>query len=64
MQILGEVRLPTLDGVEIQPNVFLIGEPTPRPDLGPTSFACLANVAGALCLVELTLRLSATMKRG
>ena len=53
----GELILPKLDGVEITPGVFLIGEPTPRPDLGKTSLACLADVEGMLYTVELTIKL-------
>ena len=52
----GELILPKMDGIEIEPGIFLIGEPTPRPDLGKTSLACLANVYGKLCTVELTIR--------
>lgn len=52
----GELKMPKCSGKEIRPGVFLIGEPTPRPDLGPNKFACLADVSGALCLVELSIR--------
>ena len=52
----GKLTLPKMDGVEIKPGVFLIGEPTPRPDLGKTSLVCLADVHGMLCTVELTIK--------
>ena len=55
-KITGNLDLPKMDGKEVRPGVFLIGEPTPRPDLGPTSMVCLANVEGMLALVELRLR--------
>jgi hypothetical protein len=56
-ELLGTVELPKTDGCEIRPGVFLIGEPTQRPDLGPNKMACLADVGGALCVVELSMRL-------
>jgi len=46
--------MPKLDGVEIQPGVTLIGEPSPMP--GTDKMRCLANVAGCLCLVELRIK--------
>jgi hypothetical protein len=51
------IILPKTDGVEIKPGIFLIGNLTPRPDLGKTSFSCLANYGGMLVVVELTLSL-------
>lgn len=56
-RLTGKLILPECDGKEIRPGVFLIGEPTPRPDLGPRSLACLADVCGTLAVVELTIRL-------
>lgn len=53
----GYVSLHDMDGMEITPGVFLIGNPTPRPDLGSNRMACLANVNGMLCTVELSIRL-------
>lgn len=47
----GTITLPKLDGTEIRPGVFLIGEPTPVP--GTDKMRMLANVGGALALVEL-----------
>ena len=55
MGIEGRITIPETDGVEIHPGVWLIGEPTPRPDLGKTAMACLANVNGMLAVVQLTI---------
>lgn len=52
-----ELQLPKMDGIEIRPNIFLIGEPTPIP--GTNLMRCLANVGGALCLIELTIKFGA-----
>lgn len=52
--VVGHIYLPRCDGVEISPGVKLIGEPTQRAD---GKLTCLANVNGALCVVELTLRI-------
>ena len=49
----GEINLPKMDGVEIRPGVVLIGEPTPIAETN--KLRCLANVLGALCIVELSL---------
>lgn len=46
-----QLQLPKMDGMEVEPGVWLIGEPTPMP--GTTKMRCLANVGGALCLIEL-----------
>ena len=51
--ITGELELPKLDGKEISPGIFLIGEPSPVD--GTDKLRCLANVGGMLALVELTL---------
>ncbi len=45
-----------VNGLEVKPGVFLIGDPTPRPDLGSDRFACLANYNGMLCVVELSIK--------
>jgi len=50
----GTLQLPRLDGKEIQPGIYLVGEPAPIP--GTDKLRCLANVGGALCLVELALK--------
>ncbi len=50
----GTMKLPTMDGAEISPGVFLIGEPTPVPDTN--KLRCLADVNGALVIVELALK--------
>jgi hypothetical protein len=47
----GTMTLPKLDGVEIHPGVFLIGEPTPVA--GTSLLRCLANAFGSLVLIEL-----------
>jgi hypothetical protein len=49
--------IPKLDGAQIALGTFLIGEPSPRPDLGPDKFASLANMNGELVLVELSIKL-------
>lgn len=48
------LELPKMAGKEIQPGVVLIGEPTPVP--GTDKLRALANVHGALCVVELRIR--------
>lgn len=50
----GTLALPKLDGKEVSPGVWLIGEPSPIP--GSDKMRCLADVGGALCIVELRLR--------
>ena len=50
----GDLILPKLDGKEVAPGVFLIGEPNPLP--GTNKLRCLANVGGALCVVELGIK--------
>lgn len=50
---LGILELPKMDGVEVSPGIFLIGEPTPEP--GSNKLRCLAQIGCALCLVELSL---------
>lgn len=52
--LIGEMKLPKLDGYEVRPNIFLVGEPTPID--GTSKLRCLANVDGQLCLVELGIR--------
>lgn len=41
------------DGLEVKDGIILIGEPTPIP--GSNLMRCLANVYGALCLIEIRL---------
>ncbi len=50
----GNMVLPKMDGKEISPGVWLIGEPAPIE--GTDKMRCLANVGGSLCLVELRIR--------
>lgn len=52
--IRGNLNLPKMNGLEVSPGIFLIGEPSPVE--GSTSLRCLADVNGALALVELKLR--------
>jgi len=54
MQLTGTLELPRMDGVLIRPGVQLIGEPTPVP--GTDTLRCLANVAGMLAVVELSIK--------
>jgi len=56
--IIGELKLPKMDGVMIRPGVQLIGEPS----VVDGQLRCLANVAGALCVVELSVTLSAAIE--
>lgn len=49
--VAASLNLPKLDGVEIRPGVWIIGEPTPLP--GTNKLRTLANVGGALCVIEL-----------
>lgn len=51
----GILHLPETHDIEIAPGIFLIGEPVPRPDLGPMAMACLANVHGCLAVVQLSI---------
>ena len=53
--IIGELILPSIRGREIAPGIFAVSEPVPRPDLGDNRMACLADVYGALCVVELSI---------
>lgn len=48
-----QVPLNRMDGFEIRPGIFLIGEPVPIPDTN--KLRCLANVGGMLASVELVL---------
>jgi hypothetical protein len=52
--IEGTANFPKMDGKEIQPGITLIGEPSPVA--GTNKLRCLANVLGALCVVELSIR--------
>ena len=58
----GTVTLPKLDGHEASPGIFLVGEPTPVE--GSDKLRCLANVNGALCVVELRLKYEIDAARG
>jgi hypothetical protein len=50
---IGTLNIPKLDGVEVNPGIFCIGQPTPVP--GTNLLRGLANVGGALCIVEFKL---------
>jgi hypothetical protein len=52
--IEGALDLPKMDGMEVRPGVILIGEPSPI--VGTDKMRCLANVLGALCVVELSIK--------
>jgi hypothetical protein len=52
--VTGEMILPKIDGVEIRPGIVLIDEP--KPVAGSDRLRCLANVYGALCVVELSIK--------
>jgi hypothetical protein len=62
--ITGTLTLPSIYNEEIAPGVIALSEPTPRPDLGPNSMACLANANGMLCVVELSIRLRSNESQG
>lgn len=53
-ELVGELKLPKMDGHEAALGVWLIGEPTPIP--GTDKMRCLADVGGALCVVELGIK--------
>lgn len=50
----GTIQLPRMEGQQVAPGVWLIGEPTPIP--GTSLLRCLADVNGALCVVELSVK--------
>jgi len=50
----GELTLPKMDGMEVKPGIWLVGEPTPIE--GTDKLRCLANVFGALAVVELSVK--------
>jgi hypothetical protein len=53
-KITGNMTLPKMDGKEVSPGIFLIGEPTPMP--GSNKLRALADIHGALCVIELSLK--------
>lgn len=59
--ILGDMQLPKMDGAEVSPGVWLIGEPTPIP--GSNKLRCLAQVGSALAVVELSLKFKSSETR-
>lgn len=54
MTLTGEIQLPKMDGMEVSPGIILMGEPTPIPNT--SLLRCLANVHGALCIIELRIK--------
>lgn len=50
----GSLQLPKLDGYEVRPGIFLIGEPVAIP--GTDKLRCLANIDGSLALIELSIK--------
>lgn len=50
----GSLTLPKMDGCEVSPGIWIIGEPTPVP--GTDKLRALANVGGCLCVVELCIK--------
>lgn len=61
MTVRGSLDLPKMDGEEICPGIVLIGEPSPV--LNTNKLRCLANVLGALCVVELSIKFVATVNK-
>jgi hypothetical protein len=51
--IEGIANIPKLDGREVRPGIVLMGEPSPVE--GTNKMRCLANVFGALAVVELSI---------
>jgi hypothetical protein len=51
------MTMPKMDGHEIRPGIYLIGEPTPIP--GTNKMTALADYYGALALVEIVMRFAA-----
>lgn len=52
--LAGEMKLPKMDGAEIAPGIYLVGEPSPLP--GTDKLRCLARIGDALGIVELKLK--------
>jgi hypothetical protein len=52
--IVGEVKLPKMDGLEVKPGVFIIGEPSRVP--GTNKLIALADMNGCLVKIELSLK--------
>lgn len=50
----GSLQMPKLDGHEIAPRVYLIGEP--MPVVGTDRFRCLADFYGAMAVIELSIK--------
>lgn len=52
--IFVDLKTQKFNGVEIRPGITLIGEHTPVA--GTNTMRCLANIAGVLCVVELSIK--------
>lgn len=50
----GNLTLPKMDGVEVSPGIFIIGEPAPIA--GTDKMRALADVHGQLAIIELRIR--------
>jgi hypothetical protein len=48
------MTMPKMDGHEVSPGIYVIGEPTPIP--GSNKLTALVNYHGALALAELVMR--------
>jgi hypothetical protein len=56
----GDLKMPKMDGTEISPGIWLIGEPSPIG--GTDKLRCLAQVGNALCVVELAIKFPSNIK--
>lgn len=61
MSTNGSMSIPKMDGQEIAPGIFLIGEPTPIT--GTNKLRCLANVYGSLGVVELKITFASEARK-
>jgi hypothetical protein len=48
------MTMPKMDGHEVSPGIYVIGEPTPIP--GTNKMTALVNYHGALALAQLVMR--------
>jgi hypothetical protein len=49
-------NLPDMDGWEVSPGIFIIGQPSPAPERGRDKMVALANVEGMLALIEIRIK--------
>lgn len=59
--IVGDIKLPMMKGLYVRSNIELLEEPCPIE--GTDKLRCLANVNGALCVIELRLKFAASPKK-